>query len=474
MKRTILAMAMGVMVLVGCVPEKRVSWSPDGRWATVRAGDGLYLCDPNGTLSERIAEHVASVAWFSDSRRVLLSRSVTVKDWAELTAGLPADEIGRLTELGAQLEGEVLRYEGDWDDFKPRMLEEQTGEIVAAALLYVRDRATPELRAKVGEKWADLEKIDGTVTTLQVAQVAGATLRLGDVWCRFVGPLNELRLSPDDTHVVMASTMPGEGSPKRLLVAALEPNTTPRDVAECTSVFADWSPDGRSLYFAAGSAGAVKGGDALRLGVIARRAVRDEKGTLLISFPEPEHLAGILFEEQSTVRCLRDGRVLFMTLEVQLPSATKDMAQQPTLFALDPQRQATIVRLTPRQTQTDLAEILPIFEPSPDQTRICVSGPDGHVLVVSIATGDVWKIATDDDVDELRSLPTWRTDEELCLNFGPVKDAQGARGELVLARLNWQEQKSERRVLSADWPPAVVEDFLVKRPEQSPATQPTP
>ncbi len=474
MKRMIWATVLGLVALVGCVPEKRVSWSPDGRWATVRAGDGLYLCDPNGKLSERVAEHVTSVAWFADSRRVLLSRSVPAKTWSELSAGLPADEVARLTELGKQLAAEVARHEGNWDDFKPRMLEEQTGEVVAAALLHVRDHATPELRAKVGEKWADLEKIAGSLSTLQIAEVAGATLRLGDALCRVVAPLGDLRLSPDETHVVMSSTLPGDNAPKRLLVAALEPNTVPRAVAEYTSLFADWSVDGRSLYFAAGSVGAVKGGDALRLGAIARRSVRDEKGTLLDTFAEPEHLAGILFEEQTMVRCLRDGRVLFLTLEVHMPSATKDMAQQPTLFALDPDRQSTIVRLTPRQAQAELAEILPVFELSPDQTHICLAGPNGHVLVVTIATGAAWELASDDDVDELRTLPTWRADNELCLNFGPAQGAPTGRAELVLAKLDWQEQKSARRALSADWPPAVVEDFLVKKPEQQATTQPTP
>ena len=48
-----LAIVVTTVTLVGCLPEKRVIWSPDGKWGLVRSDDGLYVCDADGSYRER-------------------------------------------------------------------------------------------------------------------------------------------------------------------------------------------------------------------------------------------------------------------------------------------------------------------------------------------------------------------------------------------------------------------------------------
>ena len=79
-------------------------------------------------------------------------------------------------------------------------------------------------------------------------------------------------------------------------------------------------------------------------------------------------------------------------------------------------------------------------------------------------------MAADKDVDELRTLPTWRSDDELCLNYGPAADKSGKRSEIVLCKVNWQTKQVDRRVLSEDWSAPIARGFLVKD-EQPPQTE---
>jgi hypothetical protein len=64
--------------------------------------------------------------------------------------------------------------------------------------------------------------------------------------------------------------------------------------------------------------------------------------------------------------------------------------------------------------------------------------------------------------------PTWRSSDELCFAVTPDLEKPA---QVVLAKLNWNAQTAERRVLSADWPEAVGKDFLAAQ-EAAPTSQP--
>ena len=470
MRRTTWIVIVGALALVGglcgCLPEKRVVWSPDGRWATVRAGDGLYLCDPKGKLSPRVAEDVRAVAWLPDSTRLILAREIKAQTWDELANMAPPEWVDRLKAAGEKLRAKILAHEGDFGDFEHQTLEGLNEDAYAAVLLYIRDKRSEGLPEKVGEDWVGLEEVTASVHVLQWAAVKEEGLETGDILTRSPLGIADPRISPDGEKVAFVAADPDRDDLTLLKVMALAEGSTPKLVASYTSMFADWSADGRYLVYAAANSADSARSDSLGLGVIARREVCDEAGDLLEELPEAEDLAGILFRKETKVRCLRDGRVLFATGEVHLPSTTQDMPERPGLFAVDPGRQPVVIPLITRQAAAQLPDGLFFFEVSPDGRRVCVQGGEGALAVLTLATGDVWTLHTDEEADKLRTIPTWRTANELCYNFGPAPGDEGARAEIVLATLDWDETRIKRTVLSQDWPEGAVRGFLIDKEDQ--------
>ena len=191
---------------------------------------------------------------------------------------------------------------------------------------------------------------------------------------------------------------------------------------------------------------------------------------MLTTLPDAEELAGTAFQNELRVRCLRDGRILFATIELQLPCTSVDMPQRAGLFAIDPGRQPGVTRLVPRSTEGELPDAMLLFEVSPDERHVSVPGGDGQVAVLTLATGQAWQVLSTKEVDHLRTVPTWRTSDELCFAVVPGPEGEKERAQIALARLDWKAQTAEQQIVSADWPDAAVTDFLVEK-SQSPAKE---
>jgi hypothetical protein len=466
------SVVLTTIILSGCLPEKRVVWSPDGRWAAVRGNEALYLCDAAGKLSPRLVETVASVAWLPDSRHLILSRSESTRSWDQVAAVLSDERRQELEARGVRLRQELLAHEGKWEGFKPQSLEGLTSGETVAVFVYVLDRQSEGLAEKLGEKWGDVKKIEATIALLQIAAVRdNGSLELGRVLARSVDAFDELRVASHGKTVAFRWPMSGGDQTYHLYCLPLDGSASPAEVALHTSMFSDWSADGRYLVYAATKGPVPDGSDDLRLGTLARRKVCGEDGSLLATLPEAEELAGIVFQREVRVRCLRDGRVLFATLETQLPCTAKDMPQRAGLFAVDPERQPGVTRMIPREAEGELPDALVLFEVSPDQQHVCIPAMDGRIAVLTLATGDVWEVLGQTEVDHLRIEPTWRSTDELCFAAVPgPKEAKG-RPQIELARLDWTARAAQRRVFSGDWPEPAVTDVLAKE-EAPPATQP--
>src|SRR5262249_61188107 len=74
---------LALVAAAGCIPEKRIVWSPDGSRATVIASDGLRMCSPDGTLSNPLLPEARRGAWFPDSKRLPVIHVSKAKKWAE-------------------------------------------------------------------------------------------------------------------------------------------------------------------------------------------------------------------------------------------------------------------------------------------------------------------------------------------------------------------------------------------------------
>lgn len=418
------------LVLAGCVTQ-RIVWSPDGKQAAVLTDEGLYLCDADGEISGLLLPDVTTVAWFKDSRRLAVDRSLSCTNWHGLAAVLnpqSQESIRRAaTELLAKLRkgnrDEVLEAEHRSEE-KPFF----------ARLLYLRDEGG-DAAHKLLEGAKELKDLKVDVSTLAVAQVSNGVLDVGPILAAEIGGIVEIRISPNGAAIAytaedgLSVVTIGGGEPARL-------------VAGMAAAYPDWSPDGNSLVYI--TTATTNSTDDIKLGVLTRRCVLNERGQVEIQSAKDD-LAGLLFNDQARVRCLRDGRILFASEEWRLPVTTNDLPQRQQLFALDPERQSTLTPLVPRGTQEMLPANLSCFEVSPDEKRVAVGGDKSSVAVFTLASGNVELVQDATDTD-LKSIPCWRSASELCYIAIQSSNTNQHKAEVAL----WENGKT--RVISRTWP----------------------
>lgn len=454
MNRLTLAVAVLLLAsLVGCLPEEKVVWSPDGQRAAVIAPDGLYLCDGDGRLSPRVAENVSAAAWLPDSKRLLAVRDTKspARTWTDAAALIDEDMTREVTAAAAALRKEILAYAAPPGEFKPKVIEQMGMTQMLLAAMYLRDNQAEGLAEKLGTTWEDVKKLEMPVYSIEVGEASADAVALQPV-AKVLSAPGYLRISPDGQHVAyVTGALLLEGQ-YALMVLPLA-GGRPRIVAGQVAAFADWSGDGRYLAFARTTGPAPKEKGDLRLGTVSRTVVCDEKGGLLEKFPLPQDLAGLVFQETLRVRGLRDGRILFAAAPIQLPSTTADMPTKAALFAVDPERPATLIRMLPRNAEADVPQGVNYFELSPDQRHVLIPGPKG-VAVVTLATGEVVNALAEKEGD-LTLQPVWRSPSEVC--FAVAKGSTFGspnRPEVVL----WSA--GHWRVLSTAWPDAMVNGML--------------
>lgn len=462
------AAAALLLTLTACYPEKRVVWSPDGRRAAVIGADGLHLCDPEGNLSPLLVADAKRAVWFPDSRRLALVVPTEVETWSELVERLSAAQREEIEAYAVQLRAQILAFTGDWDDFEPVGVPETTpGEVMAAALLKLRDEDDGTLAAHVGEeKWGDVKDLSVGLFQLTIARVT-ETGALGEqvVLQSSIGGIGQPRIAPDGKAILYTEGGAGEPGLGRLLVAPVEPGR-PLFVSDSAAFFPDWTPDSRAVVFIRSAGPPQLEEDALVLGVVSQAAVRDETGALRRRIGKEMDLAGVLFSPLAQVRCLDDGRILFSAFEVSLPAASADMPTAPTLFAVNPAVSPVVARVLPRRSEARLSEVFGSFEPSPDGRYVCIPQTDGTIQVVELATGEARTLfETGSAMQELKMIPTWRTASELCC---VVPGAEGGRHEIALISIG---EQPEPRIVSADWPEE-VSDWLTERKIPTPTTTP--
>ena len=446
----------------GCLPEKRVVWSPDGRWAAVIGGDGLYLSDADGKLSPRIVEDVRRVAWLPDSKRLVVVREEVADSWEEMAATLTDERREELIAIAERVREEVLVYEGNLDDFEPKGFEGVTSGEGAAIVVYLREKRSEGLAERLGEEWEKLASAEIKFWMMQLVHVSPAGGSVGAAIVRTPDDILTPHVSPDGKAVAFVGPgVEGDFDEGRLHVVPIDGGVRPRVVAQHVGVSPDWSVDGRYLVFARTSGPVREGDKDLKLGAIARRAVCDESGALLEEFGETEDLAGVVFQFEIKVRCLKDGRILFSTMEVHLPCTAADMPDRASLFSLHPGQSPVVTRVVSRQSERELLDAIYFFEVSPDERHVAIAGSEGELCVLTLATGEVRLLIDEDDTDkELRMVPTWRGSDELCCAVRPERE--GERAAVALLKVNGD---AVVRVISRTWPDPAILGFLLPEDE---------
>jgi len=451
-------LALTTALIPGCVLYQRVVWSPDGSIAAVMAGDverggGLRLCSPAGELTPLLLDGVYAAQWFPDGKELLVCRATKVTNWDQIVRILPEHGQRQLIELADQI-SPLLAESAEWqaiDQLIPETMP--VAETRKAAYFVLRDlRAEPNVK-KLAEKYGYGDETSLFVHRLQRITVNGMSAQVGGVVAWSLDHFISARISPTRAAVAYTAGI-RQGTDSRptlpeLFVANLDGRSAPIHVTSYASFFPDWTFDGRFLVYVAP---ADEFSDAF--GAVYRQQV---EGASLMG--ERQALAYVFRPNSDAsvrVRCMPDGRIVFATIPLTLPLTEADAPQRQQLFAIDPEKQATLTRVTPLGAEHDLPQELGYFEMSPNFKKIAFIGEKGRVTLFEIATGKTTVVSTS-DVKKLRSLPAWRNHEELTLVVSHVgeTDDDPERDEIVI----WSEAGGFR-LLSRDWSEDSVSGFL--------------
>lgn len=485
-----------VSLLSGCLPKKALDWSPDGRRIAVVANPGVFVADADGRLvAEPFAPGTQQAAWFPDSRNLLVVRLAIVTRWADVAAILPEETRQQYLALAERIFGEIQANAGLWADLKSEMekssnivgvLEKHnmpasaeiarahSGNRIAAISLRIAEEHPETLQQFLGADAKSVDELKVTIWTLEVFDLGSDKPVAARTLVRTLEPILETRVAPKGQAVAFTiSPDSGLATPDpdaALCVVPTDGSAPPRQVAERVSRYPDWTPDGEQLVFARTNATAPHHQDELRLGSISRRRVYGPEGAALPDADKQavEDLVGTLFLPMTRVRCLPDGRILFVAAEAKLPTTAKDLRAQSALFAVNPEAPVEVERLIPKEPGGKAEEGIEFFEPGPDGTRIAFGTGASAVKVVNLATGEEWTVPgafpSNADKGLSRVLPAWRNAEEVSfiVNEGSPHGSPN-RPEVVVG-----PSQTSTRAISKAWPDRIVLDLLVPAPKPPP------
>lgn len=461
LRTQILATALILLPAAGCLPKKRVVWSPDGSRAAVITDQCLYFIDGAGKpLPHRWKSHIEDCDWFPDGSRIVIAHSRKAKGWEEIRGFLPSEQIAKIEAFAREAKPQILAYQGDWDDFEFSPKGSLPTSMEIAAVIYLRDRLPEGLAEKMGDKWTDVEQLEIDLDRLQIFELSDSKLRPDRILVQSIETIDRPRVSPDGRHVAFLTSPwqeweEGRESPALFVVPAHGEKA--RLVGRNVAIDYDWSPDGRSLAFIRGVAPESEDDDTLQLGALTTMRVASEAGDLLDEATEQLDRAGLLFSRGSAVRWLRSGALVFSSAELNLPSTSSDMPQRWTLFRLDPKMPASIHRVVGRDFDEPLDTSLAFFELSPDESKVLLPGPGGRVTLYEFASGrTTGLIEAPDATDKTRGLASWRNNDEICFIVPGEKQGKTRKSAEVAL---WRETKVT--VLSRDWPDEMKEGWLL-------------
>ncbi len=488
-KLPLTAACLLALIFAGCNdPTEFLLWSPDGQHGLLVGGEVIALVDPTGAivgqpfaaLGSRTSVQVE--AWMPDSQRVLAVRTVKAKDWNEIAPLLGVERAQAMIRASDELLDLIRSYRGDWAKFgddDPRFKEwaerlsfaanyslsggsGSFGEGISLVLSYLRARHPTEMAPLLKETMKDDDdSASAAIYELVVCRVVPDAAATEQVLLRSVDVISSARPSPDGRTIAYVLTEPERPA---LYVLTAQDGSEPVRVDEGAAQAA-WTPDGQALVYQKTTVPFAMLEKQAQLGTLTWRAVRDAAGTLLAPLPDAEDLAGILFAQaHHRVACLPDGRILFVSGELNLPAV--ETAHELTLFALRPGPARSIERVVADAARPKLPNRIDRFAVSPDGRHVALPGSSGEVAVLSLATGDVtpiqsgavanYKDSAKYENSTTPPAPTWRNASELC-HLVPPGNATGTsrRAEVVLRPLD-----GAPRAISRAWSDAMTNGFL--------------
>ena len=496
-------------------PTPRAIWSADGGHLLLADKSGVTLCDATGrSVAQMTVEKDSELrfaTWYPrDGRRFVTILGRSAKTWNEVRPALSEQEENQLIKLAPTLRAEILAHKGSFDGWKPTLAKSLTDEELMCLWAYLREQPNADLKTKLGDKWSTFADLPVSLSVGQIMHLQGDRIEPdGTAFVSVYMPVpGSVQISPDERFVAWvgfnaasirlpgttppASSKPDASDGKQeakdtpsvldLRVAEMKGNGRPLSVDRTASFYPTWYDEGRSLVY--GSAGGFPLQNKAQLGTIRRYPVRASEAGKPdhLQLGTPVDLAGILFTPGMYAVSLPDGRILFNSASVQLPSGPNDAVTAISLFSIEPDRSATVAPMVTANALRQMgAEAFGGFVGiSPDGTRTIVTSSAGEVTVYEFATGVVQVILPGKNGGKLPLIPMWRNAEELSLVV-PAGHEWGSarRAELVL----YSVKTKTARCISQSWPDNLLPALAAKdsvttqpaatQPEPIPASSPT-
>lgn len=441
--------ALLLTTLVGCLPEERITWSPDGRRAAVATPGGLYFIDDSGkVLTPRLTGTATRCDWFADSRRLAVVHTTKAANWKDIAELFDAPQTKEIQRQAEALRERVLAYDGEWSKFNLDPARQLSPEMQLGALIYMRDHDAEGVQGKLGDEWKKIQEMEIAVWTLQVYSLEDDSLTPGKVLVRSLAELRQPRVCPKGRYIAYLKTGSAENDSALLLHVVSADGERTLSAAANVAIDFDWSPDGVSLAYIQAAA-TDEGKENIHLGSLSTATVVSTDGGLLAEPVAREDRVGLLFNGALGVRWLRDGRLLFSSVEVCLPATSRDMPQEWTMFVLDPRMPASVSRVLGRDFDEPRDLALPLFSLSPDEKRVLIPGTQGRLNLYEFASGSTVELVhADEGGGKTRLLPSWRGNDEFTF----------ASGDQV-----YQWKAGQRKALSEDWPTEMREGWLTDK-----------
>ncbi|HWL92459.1 MAG TPA: hypothetical protein VNT79_02905, partial [Phycisphaerae bacterium] len=326
-------------------------------------------------------------------------------------------------------------------------------------LIYLRDKDPDGLPEKLGEKWKEFQEIKPTIRCLEVFELSGEEFSRSTTLLRSVDDIPLLMVSPDDKFVAFNMEVWARAECQGLFVVPLTGNQPARLVDENVAMNFDWSADGRSLAYVRAAA-AHDEPDVLQLGSLCTRAVRDKDGELLPEWEKREDRVGVLFHPYVGIEWLRDGRILFSSVQFTIPATRQDMPKRWSIFSFDPRSPSGVLNVLGANFDAPLDSDVPLFEISPDERRVLLLCKDGQVAVYELGTGETQFVLPDDETESgTMIVPSWRSAQEICF-ARPAKDESGEKWVISI----WRDGKIQP--LSEGWTEAMKAGWLVEEKKE--------
>src|SRR5262249_669362 len=141
---------LSLALLLGCIPDKRIKWSADGKIAAVSTDNGLFFVDREGkVLPPKLACGMSRCAWFADNKRLAIAFVQRASDWTAIAALFDKKATAQIGAESRKLREAVLAYHGDWDKFEIDPEKRSTTGHQIAVLMYLLAHDAAGLPEKV-------------------------------------------------------------------------------------------------------------------------------------------------------------------------------------------------------------------------------------------------------------------------------------------------------------------------------------